>query len=157
MDEKRFDEWIEVKKIRHDSARLPVIKDGEIWWCAMGENIGVEINGKSESFARPVLVFKKLSRFGFMGVPLTSKEHDGNWYVSFIFRDKKQTATLAQARVMSVSRLYKKMGDVTRGDFAKVREGFGRLYLELGQKISPDTTISRSRGCAGGVPNMILL
>lgn len=63
MDEKRFDEWIEVKKSRHDSARLPVIKDGEIWWCAMGENIGVEINGKNESFARPVLVFKKLSRW----------------------------------------------------------------------------------------------
>lgn len=77
----------------------------------MGENIGVEINGKCERFSRPVLIFKKLSRFGFMGVPLTSQEHEGEWYVSFVFRDKKQFATLAQARVMSVSRLYEKNGD----------------------------------------------
>lgn len=43
-EEKHFDEWNEVKKHRHNSGRVPVIKDGEIWWCAMGENIEVEIN-----------------------------------------------------------------------------------------------------------------
>ena len=32
----------------HNTGRLPAIKEGEIWWCAMGENIGVEINGKNE-------------------------------------------------------------------------------------------------------------
>lgn len=129
--EKYFDEWNEIKKIRHESGRCPVIKEGEIWWCAMGENVGVEINGKHESFSRPVLVLKKLSRFGFMGIPLTSQEHEGDWYVSFIFRDKKQTAALAQARVMSVSRLYKRMGTIPDSDLKNVRTGFGVLYLGL--------------------------
>lgn len=131
VEEKHFDEWNEIKKLRHSSGRIPVIKDGEIWWCAMGENVGVEINGKNESFSRPVLVLKKLSRFGFMGIPLTSREHEGSWYVGFVFRDKKQTAALAQARVMSVSRLYERMGVTTRGDFQKVKDGFGKLYLGL--------------------------
>lgn len=36
-EEKHFDEWNNVKKIRHDSGRSPVIKEGEIWWCAMGD------------------------------------------------------------------------------------------------------------------------
>ncbi len=130
-DSKIFDEWNEVKKIRHTSGRIPVIKDGEIWWCAMGKNVGVEINGKNEAFSRPVLIFKKLSRFGFMGIPLTSQEYKGSWYASFIFQDKKQTAALAQARVMSVSRLYNKLGDVTKGDFRRIKEGFGKLYLGL--------------------------
>lgn len=97
----------------------------------MGENVGVEINGKHESFSRPVLILKKLSRFGFIGIPLTSQEHEGDWYASFIFRDKKQTAALAQARVMSVSRLYKRMGTIPNSDLEIVKAGFGRLYLGL--------------------------
>ena len=32
----------------YNTGRVPAIKEGEIWWCAMGENIGVEINGKNE-------------------------------------------------------------------------------------------------------------
>ena len=128
-EEKHFDEWNEVKKNTHSSGRIPAIKEGEIWWCAMGENVGVEINGKNEVFSRPVLVFKKLSRFGFTGIPLTSQEHEGDWYASFIFREKRQVAVLAQARVLSTARLYCKMGNVTRGDFMKVKGGFKKLYL----------------------------
>ena len=130
-EEKHFDEWNDVKKTRHSFNRVPAIKEGEIWWCAMGENVGVEINGKHERFSRPVLVFKKLSQFGFMGIPLTSQEHQGEWYVSFIFRNKKQTAALAQARVMSVARLCEKMGTIPNSDLGAVRAGFGKLYLGI--------------------------
>lgn len=130
-DDKFFDEWNEVKKMRHNASRSPVIKEGEIWWCAMGENIGVEINGKHERFSRPVLILKKLSRFGFMGVPLTSQEHEGSWYASFVFRGKKQIAVLAQSRVMSVSRLYERMGTIPNSDLEIVKAGFGKLYLDL--------------------------
>ena len=58
----------------------------------MGENVGIEINGKGKRFLRPVLILKKLSKNGFLGVPLTSQEHKGNWYANFIFLDKKQFA-----------------------------------------------------------------
>ena len=66
MEEKDFDGWIKVKENVHYYGRMPNIKEGEIWWCAVGENVGVEINGKSDAFSRPVLVMKKLSRFGFL-------------------------------------------------------------------------------------------
>lgn len=130
IGQKRFPEWITLKEKLHNVNRLPDIKDGEIWWCAMGENVGVEINGKNREFSRPVLVFKKLSRYGFMGIPLTSQKHIGTWYISFVFQDKEETAVLAQAKVISVSRLYKRMGAIADPDFDLVRKSFKKLYLK---------------------------
>lgn len=88
----------------------------------------MEINGKSDTFARPVLVLRKLSRLNFIGVPLTSKNHDGSWYVSFIFKNRNQTAVLSQIRNFSVSRLYNKMGVVPRTDLDLVKKGLFDLF-----------------------------
>lgn len=96
MTTKCFGDWIEVKGDLHRMAVVRRIKEGEIWWCAIGENIGVEINGKSKTFARPVLILRKLGKYSFMGIPLTSKEHSGDWYAKFYFRHKAQYAALAQ-------------------------------------------------------------
>ena len=127
-DEKHFEEWNNLKTNLHFAGNFPAVKEGQVWWCAVGENIGVEINGKNSVFSRPVLVLKKLSRFGFMGVPLTSREHNGSWYVSFYFKDKTQYAALAQARVFSVSRLYTKIGMLPDSDLKIVKDGFRELY-----------------------------
>lgn len=126
---KRFGEWISIKSELHFSATPRTVTEGEVWWCSMGENVGVEINGKQELFLRPVLVTKKLSKFGFMGIPLTSQKHEGNWYVGFEFKKRKQFAALAQARVLSVYRLCRKMGTVPNSDLELVREGFRKLYF----------------------------
>ncbi len=128
MDDKRFTEWIGLKTKLHRIGRLPVIKEGEIWWCAIGENIGVEINGKSKVFSRPVLVFKKFGRCSFMGIPLTSKSHEGTWYASFVFQGKAECAVLSQARVISVSRLYSRIGELSDSDYNLVLNKFLNLY-----------------------------
>ena len=127
---KRFSEWILLKEKLHNIGRLPVIKEGEIWWCAVGDNVGVEINGKNSVFSRPVLIFKKLSRYAFMGIPLTSQHHEGTWYVSFSFRSKTEYAVLSQARVISVSRLYTRMGEVSDPDYNLILDGFKKLYID---------------------------
>lgn len=130
MEGKRFEEWIEVKSDLHELAIVRRMREGEIWWCALGENVGVEINGKSKTFARPVLILRKLGRYSFMGVPSTSKEHEGSWYAKFYFRSVAQYAALAQARVISVFRLYKKIGEADRQDIFLVRDKFRQLYCE---------------------------
>ena len=127
---KKFDEWIEIKKDLDEKNRLPSIKEGEIWWCSVGENVGVEIGGKSKVFTRPVLIYKKLSRFGFMGVPLTSKDHSENWYVKFVFKERTSLAALSQARVFSVARLHKKMGTISEQDFNLIERKFNDLYIK---------------------------
>lgn len=118
---KRFDEWNVEKQRLHDVGRMPAVKSGEIWWCAMGENVGVEINGKGDAFTRPILVFRKLSKFGFLGIPLTSQPHEGSWYVNFRFKGKEEYAVLAQMRNISVNRLYRKMGSADDSDMRKVK------------------------------------
>ena len=128
-DKKHFSEWMELKENVHIVGRIPAIKEGEIWWSAIGENVGIEINGKSNAFSRPVLIFKKLSRLGFLGIPLTSQHHDGDWYVKFIFQNKQSVAVLSQVRVMSTSRLYRRMGTIPNSDLDLIRSGFSRLYL----------------------------
>lgn len=90
-----LDEWFVTKYAIHSKNRLPNFKEGDVWWCAFGENVGVEINGK-ENFLRPVLVFKKYNRFSFLGIPLTSKTYRyGSWYVHFYFHDREQVAVLS--------------------------------------------------------------
>lgn len=125
---KDFDGWINLKKNMDALSKMPTINEGEVWWCGIGTNVGVEISGKSRRYSRPVLILKKLSKHGFMGIPLTSKRKHGSWFVNFEFLDAIETAVAGQARVMSVSRLYSKMGQVPKTDFDKVKAGFLKLY-----------------------------
>jgi len=128
MEEKLFDEWNALKQKRHFSGEFHLFNEGEIWWASVGENIGVEINGKSDRFSRPVLILKKLSGAGFMAIPLTSQAKSGSWYVKFSFRGKDSFAALSQARVMSVSRLYNRIGRADEEDVRRIKEGFRALY-----------------------------
>ena len=133
---KRFLEWFGLKRTLHEAdAEPPMFNDGEIWWCAMGENVGIEVNGKDKPFSRPIFIYKKLSRQGFMGIPLTTSKKTGSWYVEFDFQGKTSLANLAQARVLSAKRLYNKMGDLDDNDAAKISEGFVKLYSN--NKIFP--------------------
>ena len=130
-DDEVFDAWNGVKKeLNKCSLRQLYFKEGQIWWCGLGRNIGNEAYGKSKKFSRPVLVFKKLDKYNFLGIPLTSQKHYGSWFVDFIFRNKHEFANLAQIRVLSTGRMYEKMGEVSKKDFQKIKNGFRRLYCE---------------------------
>ena len=125
---KDFDGWAELSKKLDENQKMPTIREGEVWWCSIGANIGVEICGKGDTQTRPVIIMKKLSKHCFMGVPLTTKEKIGSWYMAFGFLGKRETAVVGQARVMSVSRLHSRMGQIPKTDFDMVKERFIELY-----------------------------
>ncbi len=126
---KRFLEWFAIKeKIEQRIGNHPLFRQMEIWWTGVGENIGVEIGGKGKAFSRPVLIYRKLGKESFLGIPLSTQIKEGSWYVSFDFKNQMVSVNLAQIRVMSAARLYKKMGEVAENDCAKVKSGFLRLY-----------------------------
>ena len=58
--------WLELKIRLWTKKDEVVFKQGEIWWCSLGFNLGEEIFGKGEKFTRPVLIFK-IYRKLFMG------------------------------------------------------------------------------------------
>jgi len=53
-----FDRWNEIKKRLAHEAPLPLAfpKNGEVWMCTLGKNLGREQNGGAGDFSRPVLV-----------------------------------------------------------------------------------------------------
>ena len=119
---KDFKGWMTIKERIHYQQLTRTISDGEIWWCAVGENVGSEICGKGAFFSRPMLIIRKLSKNNFIGVPLSSQIHYGSWYVDFVFKNKKEYAVVAQVENVSTYRLYTKIGRVPNTDLDKVRQ-----------------------------------
>ena len=59
---KRFFAWIGLKQRLHQATQKPpLVSEGDIWWASIGENVGSEINGKSDLFSRPAVIYKKLA------------------------------------------------------------------------------------------------
>ena len=50
-------DWIK-EKLHNKEHKPPLFKEGEVWWCYWGENVGIEINGKNDQFTRPVFILK---------------------------------------------------------------------------------------------------
>ena len=71
--EKDFDRWNDQKKIVHARPDLPAYHAREVWWCALGINVGFEQEGTGGGHARPVLVLKGFSRHVCIIVPLVNK------------------------------------------------------------------------------------
>jgi hypothetical protein len=128
---KRFFDWIMIKVYLHSIVpeAIPLFKEGEIWWCSVGENVGTEINGKSDYFTRPVLIFKKFGTESFFGLPLTSQLKSGSWYSSIIVNNNMQTVVLNQGRTYSARRLHIQIEQVSEEYIAKIKADFHRLYL----------------------------
>lgn len=126
---KKFLEWIGLKEKLHNAkSEPPLFNEGEIWWCAVGENVGIEVNGKGKPFSRPVYIYKKLSTVGFLGIPLSTSDRIGTWYIKITFQGRKAVANLAQCRVLSHLRMYEIMGTLDEADVTKIKDGFLRLY-----------------------------
>lgn len=125
---RRFVRWHRVKTNIEQRKRFKKVKEGEIYWAAVGQNVGSEVYGKTERFSRPILVYKKINGMTFMAIPLSTKPSKGSWYVHFVHREKFETALLNQAKVMSVKRLYDFMGTIDDNDFQRIRAGFRALY-----------------------------
>lgn len=128
---KNFFDWIRVKKkLDEHEYNPPLVTEGDLWWCAVGENVGVEVGGKSTNFTRPIIILKKFGRLGFLGIPTTTKNRVGTWYVSFVHKGIHETAMLSQARMFSYKRLDRKMGTLDGEDFKNVKEAYIRLFTK---------------------------
>lgn len=122
-------EWIGLKEsLDSKISSAPYVSEGEIWWVSLGENIGTEMNGKSDRFSRPVIILRKLAHGFYLVIPLTTKVHTGTWYVNFKQKGVDMSACLHQIRSMDFRRLYSCLGELDLEDFRKVKKGFLNLY-----------------------------
>ncbi len=127
---KDFKLWFLKKEVLHfNNYKSPYFNESEIWWCSIGENVGDEINGKSEYFRRPVLIIKKLSKHSFIGLPLTTKQKLGSWYVNIEHNNKKSVVVLSQVRNFDYRRLDKKLADLGEVYFTEVMKSLDKLLF----------------------------
>ena len=115
-----LDMWNEVKKNVQNS-KNKFFREKEIYFTSVGRNVGYEIYGKKDKFLRPVLVYKKLSKYNFIGIPLTTKEKIGDYFFNFSYKkDKISTAILSQIRVFDSKRIEYFSGKMKNEDFNKL-------------------------------------
>lgn len=127
---KRFVEWVLLKeKIDAREYTPPQVSMGDVWWCSVGENVGVEVFGKGERFSRPVIILYKFNQYSFLVIPLTSKKKKGKKYVLFEIGGIPQTALLNQIRTISYKRLDRKMASLSMDDFQKIKEALAYLLF----------------------------
>jgi mRNA interferase MazF len=119
---KLFKSWINYKSEIDTLKRSYEIKESEVYWCSVGENIGDEENGKGLKFRRPVLVFKKFNNNIFWAVPLTTKNKENKYYVKVLLKDETVSAMISQLRIIDTKRLDQKIGYVSRSDYLKIKQ-----------------------------------
>lgn len=120
--EKDYVAWHALKDRVHAFENTAYCKPREVWWVCMGHNVGFEEDGKGENFERPVLVIKVFSAGLFLGIPLTSKDRQGNYYFPLEYNNVKSTAILSQTRALSSKRLLNKVGVVPIDMFNSLKD-----------------------------------
>lgn len=134
-----FDAWNEIKKVLDQPATtsdrdyVPEFREREIWWCAVGVNVGFEQDGKGAKFMRPVLIVRKFGKATFFGVPLTSQDKTGYFYYALgeIEKGVKSIATLSPARVFSANRLVSRIGKIENAQLKLLREKLADVLIKI--------------------------
>src|SRR3989344_4779417 len=131
---KEFDVWNEQKKILDNGNKAVYAHPREVWWCAIGLNIGAEVDCKNENFERPVLVVRVYNKETMLVLPITSKKKSDDFHYEIQVRTKSiktgeeytkpAWVKLTQSRVISNNRLLRKVDVVHKKEFDKVVEVF---------------------------------
>jgi mRNA-degrading endonuclease toxin of MazEF toxin-antitoxin module len=119
---KDFDTWNNLKKEIHAMGRTIFCDPREIWWCAMGLNIGSEEDGKNDLFERPVLIIRVFNRHMVRIVPLTSKVKDDENHHLLIYGGVTNSARLSHLKTISPLRLTRKIGKIDTAQFKSIVE-----------------------------------
>ena len=124
---KEFKRWNSLKEKIDGKERIVFFRKKEIWWCALGLNVGFEQDGKNNNFERPVLILKKFNKDVLWTVPLTSKNRTGKYYFQVKYNNRTFSVILSQIRLISSKRLLRKIRTFSDIEFEKVRESIKKL------------------------------
>lgn len=118
-----FNHWSKLKiDIHLNKSRVIYFKEKQIWWASIGQNIGVEANGKNKNFERPVIILKKFNSEACLVVTLSTKERVGRYYLELDEGTSRRSfVNLSQIKLMSSKRLIRKIGEVCIQDFTQIK------------------------------------
>lgn len=128
---KNFDEWNSKKKEIHKDGKAPFYNEREIWWCALGANVGFEQDGTGKNFDRPIAVIRGFSKNIFLGLALTGKKREGKFYLYLgKIEGRDSSAILSQLRLIDSKRLIRKIGTLGETEFNGLRESLKKVIFD---------------------------
>lgn len=120
---KDFQKWHFKKELIDGTGKRLFFHEREIWWCAVGLNIGFEQDGRGERFARPVPVFKKFNNEVFWAIPISTKIKKGKFYVPIEFGDGvARVAIISQLCLVDAKRLMNKIGTIANNNHELIQK-----------------------------------
>ncbi|MCQ4188380.1 type II toxin-antitoxin system PemK/MazF family toxin [Methylocystis suflitae] len=127
--EKDFDRWNGIKKNVHRREEPILFHEREIWWCALGANVGSEQDGVGDSFERPVLVIANFNNNVLWALPLTRTFKPNRFYCQLDDDEGGQSAVvLSQLRLISSKRLVRKIRTLDERQFEAAVRALKRLF-----------------------------
>lgn len=121
MPSKDYAAWHTNKTELNNLDRGQYFYEREVWWIAIGNNIGDEQDGKGTDYTRPIIILRKFNHHLFWGIPLTTTGRSGRYYVSFRYKPGLiSTAILSQLRAFDTKRLLKRDGQIDEVDYARI-------------------------------------
>ncbi len=121
--QKEFDNWNIRKENLHTHGEWKFYHVREIWWCAMGVNIGSEQDGGGEEYRRPVLILKAFGHATCLVVPLTRSTHSHSYRIALgKVAGEDATALISQIRVVDTKRLVRKIEFLNKDIFEHIRK-----------------------------------
>jgi mRNA interferase MazF len=130
---KDFKGWSK-KKIMLDKQNLPAdlfFLEGEVWWASIGVNVGQEVDGKNESYERPVLIFKKFSDELAWVIPSSSTKKANEYFYPIIYKGKPKNLLLLHMKTISSKRLSCLVFRMNEEEFALIKEKIHDLISSI--------------------------
>lgn len=121
---KDFDGWNTEKKRVHSKSNPAYAYPREVWWCALGMNVGAETDGKHDNFERPVLALRVYNTETLLVLPITSREKKDRFHCAVQVKFGTAWVKLTQARIISNRRLLRKVDVLAEGEFNRVKRAF---------------------------------
>lgn len=122
MHSKDFDNWNKEKQIINKNERQFYFATREIWWCALGINVGAEIDGKNNKFERPILIMKYINQDMILILPLSTKGYISRTQIRIRTEKILSFVKISQLRVISTKRLLRKLDILPEDQFSHVQE-----------------------------------
>ena len=119
---KDFQIWHREKSGIHAEKERPFFREGEVWFAALGANIGFEQDGSGSEHLRPVVIIRKFNNEIFWAIPLTRTLKNAPFYFSFELNGEQSTAILSQVRLVDAKRLFYQTGTVQAEDMAEMKK-----------------------------------
>lgn len=128
---KDFEGWVNEKRKIHEENIAPFYNEREIWWCAIGVNVGFEQDGTGKNFDRPILIIKGFNKDTFLGIALTGRMKEGKYYHYLgKIEERDSTANLSQIRIIDSKRLIKKIETLDEKIFKEVQNKLKKMLFD---------------------------